>query len=78
MNISGSFAFGFLFLIETDFLWPVGLASNAFGFRSPDCFSLGWPMRDDGEFFRSTMTQVFILLGVACLNAGYIFSTMLI
>ncbi|KAL9313852.1 hypothetical protein ACSQ67_019304 [Phaseolus vulgaris] len=32
-------------------------ASNAFGFRSPDCFSLGWPMRDDGEFFRSTMTQ---------------------
>ncbi|KAG2399383.1 Callose synthase [Vigna angularis] len=28
-------------------------------FWSPDCFSLGWPMRDDGEFFRSTfnMTQ---------------------
>ncbi|KAG5035906.1 hypothetical protein JHK87_010816 [Glycine soja] len=23
-------------------------------FWSPDCFSLGWPMRDDGEFFRST------------------------
>ncbi|OIW00473.1 hypothetical protein TanjilG_05823 [Lupinus angustifolius] len=28
-------------------------------FWSPDCFSLGWPMRDDGEFFKSTsdMTQ---------------------
>ncbi|KAK7318446.1 hypothetical protein RJT34_03148 [Clitoria ternatea] len=23
-------------------------------FWSPDCFSLGWPMRDDGEFFKST------------------------
>ncbi|KAK7410888.1 hypothetical protein VNO78_02085 [Psophocarpus tetragonolobus] len=23
-------------------------------FWSPDCFSLGWPMRDDGDFFRST------------------------
>ncbi|RDX94922.1 Callose synthase 5, partial [Mucuna pruriens] len=22
--------------------------------ESPDCFSLGWPMRDDGEFFRTT------------------------
>ncbi|RDY07114.1 Callose synthase 5, partial [Mucuna pruriens] len=22
--------------------------------ESPDCFSLGWPMRDDGEFFKST------------------------
>ncbi|CAJ1974879.1 unnamed protein product [Sphenostylis stenocarpa] len=28
-------------------------------FWSPDCFSLGWPMRDDGDFFISTfnMTQ---------------------
>ncbi|KAL7588235.1 hypothetical protein Lser_V15G39895 [Lactuca serriola] len=23
-------------------------------FWSPDCFALGWPMRDDGDFFRST------------------------
>ncbi|GAA0165996.1 hypothetical protein LIER_21259 [Lithospermum erythrorhizon] len=23
-------------------------------FWSPNCFSLGWPMRDDGEFFKST------------------------
>ncbi|GAB4847773.1 Callose synthase 5 [Ancistrocladus abbreviatus] len=23
-------------------------------FWSSDCFSLGWPMRDDGDFFRST------------------------
>ncbi|RHN69933.1 putative 1,3-beta-glucan synthase [Medicago truncatula] len=23
-------------------------------FWTPDCFSLGWPMRDDGEFFKST------------------------
>ncbi|MED6139958.1 Callose synthase 5 [Stylosanthes scabra] len=23
-------------------------------FWSPDCFSLGWPMRDDGEFFKTT------------------------
>ena len=32
----------------------------AFCRRSPDCFSLGWPMRDDGEFFKSTfLAQVF-------------------
>ncbi|KAL4572712.1 hypothetical protein LXL04_019494 [Taraxacum kok-saghyz] len=23
-------------------------------FWSPDCFALGWPMRDDGDFFKST------------------------
>nr|KYP67821.1 Callose synthase 5 [Cajanus cajan] len=30
-------------------------------FWSSECFSLGWPMRDDGEFFKSTsdLTQVF-------------------
>lgn len=22
--------------------------------RSSNCFSLGWPMRDDGDFFKST------------------------
>lgn len=57
----------------------VVLTWAAFRFRSPDCFSLGWPMRDDGEFFRSTfnMTQVFILLGVTCLNARYLFSLIL-
>nr|XP_029147528.1 callose synthase 5-like [Arachis hypogaea] len=27
-------------------------------FWSPDCFSLGWPMRDDGEFFKSTNDRV--------------------
>ncbi|KAK7282334.1 hypothetical protein RIF29_11015 [Crotalaria pallida] len=26
-------------------------------FWTPDCFSLGWPMRDDGEFFKSTSVQ---------------------
>jgi hypothetical protein len=33
---------------------------NVFCCRTPDCFSLGWPMRDDGEFFKSTfnLTQV--------------------
>ncbi|KAA0040765.1 callose synthase 5 [Cucumis melo var. makuwa] len=31
-------------------------------FWSSDCFSLGWPMRDDGEFFKSTrdLEQVFL------------------
>ncbi|CAL0327582.1 unnamed protein product [Lupinus luteus] len=29
-----------------------------FIFRSPDCFSLGWPMRDDGDFFKSTFDSV--------------------
>ncbi|KAK6922818.1 1,3-beta-glucan synthase subunit FKS1-like, domain-1 [Dillenia turbinata] len=27
-------------------------------FWSPDCFSLGWPMRDDGDFFKSTRDLV--------------------
>ncbi|KAI4317106.1 hypothetical protein L6164_025010 [Bauhinia variegata] len=27
-------------------------------FWSSDCFSLGWPMRDDGEFFKSTSDMV--------------------
>ena len=27
-------------------------------FRSSDCFSLGWPMRDDGSFFTSTRDVV--------------------
>ncbi|KAK7353644.1 hypothetical protein VNO80_19095 [Phaseolus coccineus] len=31
-------------------------------FWSPDCFSLGWPMRDDGEFFRSTITQMMFII----------------
>ncbi|KAL1290898.1 hypothetical protein HN51_059442 [Arachis hypogaea] len=26
-------------------------------FWSPDCFSLGWPMRDDGDFFKSTFVS---------------------
>lgn len=26
--------------------------------RSSDCFSLGWPMRDDGEFFKSARETV--------------------
>ncbi|OMO56217.1 Glycosyl transferase, family 48 [Corchorus olitorius] len=26
-------------------------------FWSPECFSLGWPMRDDGEFFKSTIDK---------------------
>ncbi|XP_057418669.1 callose synthase 5 [Lotus japonicus] len=26
-------------------------------FWSPDCFSLGWPMRDDGDFFKSTFNS---------------------
>ncbi|RYQ84944.1 hypothetical protein Ahy_B10g104451 [Arachis hypogaea] len=25
--------------------------------ESPDCFSLGWPMRDDGDFFKSTFVS---------------------
>ncbi|KAL3844742.1 hypothetical protein ACJIZ3_002145 [Penstemon smallii] len=27
-------------------------------FWSPECFSLGWPMRDDGEFFKSIRDKV--------------------
>lgn len=31
--------------------------------RSADCFSLGWPMRDDGDFFKSTrdLIQAWLL-----------------
>ncbi|CAK7355014.1 unnamed protein product [Dovyalis caffra] len=32
-------------------------------FWSSDCFSLGWPMRDDGSFFTSTRDVVQVLLG---------------
>lgn len=30
--------------------------------RSSDCFSLGWPMRDDGDFFKSTRDMKQVLL----------------
>lgn len=63
-----SLAFGFIYywiwfcwLVSYLINWQViDLAVNAFCCRSPDCFSLGWPMRDDGEFFKSTFhfTQV--------------------
>ncbi|KVH92062.1 Callose synthase [Cynara cardunculus var. scolymus] len=29
---------------------------------SPDCFALGWPMRDDGDFFKSTRDMAQVLL----------------
>ncbi|KAL5075203.1 hypothetical protein RYX36_014187 [Vicia faba] len=40
-------------------------------FWSPDCFSLGWPMRDDGEFFKSTFnfTQVSTQKGAPAKSA---------
>ncbi|MBA0628431.1 hypothetical protein Godav_023156, partial [Gossypium davidsonii] len=31
-------------------------------FWSSDCFSLGWPMRDDGDFFKSTRDMVMIII----------------
>ncbi|KAL4347308.1 hypothetical protein GQ457_17G019710 [Hibiscus cannabinus] len=31
-------------------------------FWSSDCFSLGWPMRDDGDFFQSTLDMVMIII----------------
>lgn len=30
--------------------------------RSSDCFSLGWPMRDDGDFFKSTRNKGQVVL----------------
>ncbi|KAE9604163.1 putative 1,3-beta-glucan synthase [Lupinus albus] len=33
-------------------------------FWSPDCFSLGWPMRDDGEFFKATFDSAQGRMGV--------------
>lgn len=27
-------------------------------YRSSDCFQLGWPMRDDGEFFKSAQDAI--------------------
>lgn len=30
--------------------------------RSADCFSLGWPMRDDGDFFKSTRERGKVVL----------------
>ncbi|KAF1893229.1 hypothetical protein Lal_00001675 [Lupinus albus] len=32
--------------------------------ESPDCFSLGWPMRDDGEFFKATFDSAQGRMGV--------------
>lgn len=29
--------------------------------RSSDCFSLGWPMRDDGDFFKTTRDMVQVV-----------------
>ncbi|KAJ6775207.1 CALLOSE SYNTHASE 5 [Salix purpurea] len=40
-------------------------------FWSSDCFSLGWPMRDDGSFFTSTRDVAMIIIawsGVSILN----------
>lgn len=34
--------------------WFLYIALLLLAFRSSDCFSLGWPMRDDGDFFKST------------------------
>ncbi|URE49709.1 callose synthase [Musa troglodytarum] len=39
-------------------------------FWSTDCFSLGWPMRDDGDFFKSIresrpIVEVYVVLGAA-------------
>ncbi|XVF14888.1 hypothetical protein REPUB_Repub09cG0099600 [Reevesia pubescens] len=31
-------------------------------FWSHDCFALGWPMRDDGDFFKSTSNMVLVIL----------------
>lgn len=47
-------------------------------FRSRDCFSLGWPMRDDGDFFKSThdektIFQVFNRLFSGCYHCHKIF-----
>lgn len=37
--------------------------------RSSDCFSLGWPMRDDGEFFKSTRETVKVTCSVTIMLA---------
>lgn len=36
--------------------------------RSSDCFSLGWPMRDDGEFFKSTRDTSKVHSHYFCIN----------
>ncbi|PPD69679.1 hypothetical protein GOBAR_DD33444 [Gossypium barbadense] len=35
---------------------------NEYFWFSSDCFSLGWPMRDDGDFFKSTRDTVMIII----------------
>ncbi|KAL0723316.1 hypothetical protein Bca4012_037915 [Brassica carinata] len=43
-------------------------------FWSPDCFSLGWPMRDDGDFFKSTrdMAQYLHYSSFSTLPSEYV------
>lgn len=44
--------------------------------RSSDCFSLGWPMRDDGDFFKSTRdTHVFLFSkdGMSSFTSNFFF-----
>lgn len=64
MSISGPFGLDINFQIIM-LVWVSSL-DLAFLFfyvfsRSSDCFSLGWPMRDDGEFFKSTRDIVQVL-----------------
>ncbi|KAK9678325.1 hypothetical protein RND81_11G203700 [Saponaria officinalis] len=40
------------------FSLPYSISYALLLFRLSDCFSLGWPMRDDGEFFKSTRENV--------------------
>lgn len=50
-----------------------GSVLNLLIFRSSDCFSLGWPMRDDGDFFKSTRDLAQVLLQCETLVSLYLF-----
>ena len=52
MNISGLWKYLHKCILPNLFWFSLSIYFNWL-FRSSDCFSLGWPMRDDGEFFKS-------------------------
>ncbi|RZC90306.1 hypothetical protein C5167_031018, partial [Papaver somniferum] len=46
--------------------------------ESADCFSLGWPMRDDGHFFKSTRNKACIIFLSIRENLLFLFGTFLL
>ena len=59
-------------LVYLKLILPFGY--NLYIFRSSHCFSLGWPMRDDGDFFKSTRDLTQVLQAITVLfSVSFIF-----